>query len=462
MEATGAKDYRRECKYGVKCYQKNPEHKSKFKHSAKELEEKENQENRENQANGVVSSNVNKEGNKRQHSDTDDTVDVKKIRSDSIDNDDTTDGKAAKPHDLSESGGDDSSHEEEDLQTEKAPELEITYSDLVPEKEGAKAEEEIGALLGVEMPPDFYSFWEFAKTVNKENPLLCLSSVGLKLCGAFELLAGTVPSGAPRSRSLFLTHQRFHFDPPELQTVVCEISHTNGVHLGYFRDSPEQAPSLVVVGVEAQGAKLASVGDNLFAGVYNYLVERLEEGDPFSRTKVTGMMEKIKLWVNKSTMTGNDSLTLEKKTASMKNRDRLKVASGAHGAGILVPYDKKTEVGYREVPETPANLKKMFTKVVEAETEEERELALDPVQQLVNFVQFANDEGDPGMGLELGMALFCHGGQALHPTLKHLLSVAYELLNRDLYGEIISAHLEQRSKGKEPDSFARWRTSDEK
>ena len=46
--------------------------------------------------------------------------------------------------------------------------------------------------------------------------------------------------------------------------------------------------------MEAQGAKLASVGDNLFAGVYNYLVERLEEGDPFSRTKVTAMMEKIK------------------------------------------------------------------------------------------------------------------------------------------------------------------------
>jgi len=459
MEATGAKDYRRECKYGVKCYQKNPEHKSKFKHSAKELEEKENQENRENQ---VVSSNVNKEGNKRQLSDSDDTVDVKKVRSDSIDVDDTTDGKAAKHHDLSESGGDDSSPEEEDIQTVKAPELEIDYSDLVPKKVGAKVEEEIGALLGVEMPPDFFSFWEFAKTVNKENPLLCLSSVGLKLCGAFELLAGTVPSGAPRSRSLFLTHQRFHFDPPELQTVVCEASYVNGVHLGYFRDSPDQAPSLVVVGVEAQGAKLASVGDNLFAGVYNYLVERLEEGDPFSRTKVTGMMEKIKLWVNKSTMTGNDSLTLEKKTASMKNRDRLKVASGAHGAGILVPYDKKTEVGYREVPETPANLKKMFAKVVEAETEEERELALDPVQQLVNFVQFANDEGDPGMGLELGMALFCHGGQALHPTLKHLLSVAYELLNRDLYGEIISAHLEQRYKGREPDSFARWRTSDGK
>ena len=59
----------------------------------------------------------------------------------------------------------------------------------------------------------------------------------------------------------------------------------------------------------------------------------------------------------------------------------------------------------------------LLTQVVEAETEEERELALDPVQQLVNFVQFANDEGDPGMGLELGMALFCHGGQVAWTTL---------------------------------------------
>ena len=31
-----------------------------------------------------------------------------------------------------------------------------------------------------------------------------------------------------------------------------------------------------------------------------------------------------------------------------------------------------------------------------------------------------------------------------------------DLNGRDLYGEIISAHLEQRSKGKEPDSFARF------
>ena len=34
------------------------------------------------------------------------------------------------------------------------------------------------------------------------------------------------------------------------------------------------------------------------------------------------------------------------------------------------------------------------------------------MQQLVTWVQYANDEGDPGMGLELGLDLFCHGGAA--------------------------------------------------
>ena len=35
-----------------------------------------------------------------------------------------------------------------------------------------------------------------------------------------------------------------------------------------------------------------------------------------------------------------------------------------------------------------------------------------------------------------------------------------DLNGRDLYGEIISAHLEQRSKGREPDSFARFCSSE--
>ena len=44
----------------------------------------------------------------------------------------------------------------------------------------------------------------------------------------------------------------------------------------------------------------------------------------------------------------------------------------------------------------------MLRRVVEAETEEQKNAALDKLQEVIQDVQFANDEGDPGMGLEFG------------------------------------------------------------
>ena len=72
-------------------------------------------------------------------------------------------------------------------------------------------------------------------------------------------------------------------------------------------------------------------------------------------------------------------------------------------------------------------------------------------------VQFANDEGDPGMGLELGLDLLCHGGERLHGTIQHLLGVAYDLLDRDEFSRILTCHLARRRKGVEMDSFQKWR-----
>merc|ERR1712129_30675 len=88
--------------------------------------------------------------------------------------------------------------------------------------------------------------------------------------------------------------------------------------------------------------------------------------------------------------------------------------------------------------------------------EEEKDAAMEQVQQLVTWVQYANDEGDPGMGLELGLDLFCHGGQAVEGTAHHLLTVAYELLDREEFGEVAKAHLARRVRGGQ-DTFARRR-----
>ena len=61
-----------------------------------------------------------------------------------------------------------------------------------------------------------------------------------------------------------------------------------------------------------------------------------------------------------------------------------------------------------------------------------------------NFSIFI-DEGDPGMGLELGIDLLVFGGNCLNSTARHLLTVAYELLNREAFAKITNAHLNRRS-----------------
>jgi hypothetical protein len=62
----------------------------------------------------------------------------------------------------------------------------------------------------------------------------------------------------------------------------------------------------------------------------------------------------------------------------------------------------------------------------------------------VTNVQFANDEGDPGMGLELGLNAFLFGGRALHSTVRHLLTTGYNLIDRETFAKIIAAHLNRR------------------
>ena len=91
----------------------------------------------------------------------------------------------------------------------------------------------------------------------------------------------------------------------------------------------------------------------------------------------------------------------------------------------------------------------MFKAVVEAKTDSERETKLDPVQELITLVQFANDECDYGEGFELGMDMFSYGGEALHTMIVHLLPLAYQLLGRDIYAKIIESHLKHRKRGLE-------------
>lgn len=431
------RDNRPLCRYGAGCYQKNPEHKARFKHPTQE-KRKEEEAGKEN-----IDSDSNAQADKRPL-DEDSNEDFKRIRHDMSSTEDSSDAETDK--DMTDRTADDDTSEDE------------VFDDLLPPSP-ENTRENLRQKFLMDMPEDFYNFYEFSLTLDKSNPVNAFSSVGLRLAGPFEVLAGTIPTTAPRSKQLYLAHHRFYFDPPELQTVLMETQYKTGFHLGYFRDVPTEPPVFVCSSVETEGPKLTPLGDNLFSGLYNFLAGQLDQVNPFTRTKMASMMEKVKLWVNKAVMEGNDKLNLERKSASMKNRDRGKVATTLHGAGLVVPYDKKTEVGYREIPESAASLKKILRNLVEAKVGPEQDRAMDVLQELVTNVQFANDEGDPGMGVELGLALLCQDqgkSKVLDNTTTHLLAVSYELLGRDVFTDIITAHLSRRTKGGN-DCFAPWR-----
>jgi hypothetical protein len=247
---------------------------------------------------------------------------------------------------------------------------------------------------------------------------------------------------------------RYYRDPPEFQTILASTDKESNFHVGYYRDDPSEIP--VFMGAiggkkgtpEYDNCKFVMMGDNIFAALYLQIAQLVAKANPFKMTAMQKLKESIHFH---ATMKNQDlSFRLEAKSTAMKFRDKKKVTPTFHGAGLVVPYNKETQLGYREIPETTANLKKIFARVVDAHKdgdEESKNKALDVLQELITNVQFANDEGDPGMGLELGLDALLHGGDCLNSTARHLLSVAYGLLNRDAFAKIANAHMNRRKEG---------------
>ena len=200
MDAFLSRDYRPECKYGSGCYQKNPEHKAKFKHPEKDDKKEEPKKDLDfDKENEVAANKVISPAKKRLLSDESDIEETKK----------------PKLHEMSEDSQDETNTEEIDsVEEEEKPEekaieesKEETYEDILPASP-TNIRDNIKSKFLVSMPEDFYNFYDFCKNMNSSNPVLALASVGLQLCGPYDVLAGNIPPTAPRSTKLFLTHDR--------------------------------------------------------------------------------------------------------------------------------------------------------------------------------------------------------------------------------------------------------------
>uniref|UniRef100_A0A452HIC0 Uncharacterized protein n=1 Tax=Gopherus agassizii TaxID=38772 RepID=A0A452HIC0_9SAUR len=298
--------------------------------------------------------------------------------------------------------------------------------------------QEVESCYRLRMPEDFYQFWKFCEELKPDRPSeALLSSIGLQLVGPYDILAGKHKK--TKSANLnFNLHWRFFYDPPEFQTIIAGDSKTQ-YHMGYFRDVPDELPAWVGANKAKKNCVISQIGDNVFAAVKLFLSKKLKE---VTDKKKNGILKDID---ENLTRTAKElGYSLEQKTMKMKQRDKKVVTKTFHGAGLVVPVDKN-DVGYRELPETNANLKRICKAIVDAPSDDERLKAFAPIQEMITFVQFANDECDYGMGYELGMDLFCYGSHYFHKVVGQLLPLAYNLLRRNLFAEIVESHLANRS-----------------
>lgn len=367
-------DSRETCKYGSLCYQKNPKHHEKFKHPYK----------------------------------------IAKVRG-SLENDDLPKNKKGKYENNAEIKDSTSS-----LNNVKAPETEI-YKDVIRDK------------FLINMPIDFFDFWNFCKDLNASNPLNALQDIDLVLVGPYDVLFGKFEN-VNLTNEDYLKHWRYFYDPPELVTVLA--NEKTGYHIGYFRDEP-YSNEHIVASNNGKDCILTSLGDNIYTAIKSYIEEKLKKCNPFSKPKIQKFQ---KTFLSKYESEANSQ-------NNTKKRQKKIVCKTLHKLGLVVPFDRKTEVGYRELIENDATLHKKLKVFLESDSQKVIDSAMASIQPIITAVNLATDECDFGTAIEFGLDLFCIGSKHLHNLALSFLRTGYDLVNRKEFITIIEAHLKDRRIG---------------
>lgn len=409
------RDPRTACHYGAQCYRKNPDHFQKFKHPPKrKLEE-------------------NDEVDQFQE-----MVSVPKKLCNKSPSSDGTQSSGEDEFVVPSSDPSEKKDSEEEDSRPLEPPPEVVHEDYPVRDSPEDVRLSIEQKFLLEFPEDFYQLWDLCTRLNKDKPEEALIKAGLTLVGPYDVLTGKLKNIKKRRVSSYLCHWRYYYDPPEFMTVIAGSE--NDYHIGYYRDDPLFLPNFVASMSSVKPGIVTPLGENIFAGVCSYIAQKMKVENPFKKTALQRLYKEVESYALLK------KLPFELKTPAIKKRNREVVAKTFHGAGIVVPVDKD-DVGYRPLPDSEATLRKILRRVVEAKSEEERLKHYDAVHEVITNVQFASDEGDFGMGLELGINLFTFGGEVFHKAVFHLLSVAYELLGREPYIDIIQAHLKNRRHG---------------
>lgn len=221
------------CKYGIKCYQRNEAHINRFSHPTKTSTDEEAHEQRtfkretsrspqpeHSEKRHKISDLYDEHSNQKvskadQKGESNDTVPivqqniVKKLlieaANSSNEEDEAVDNPPDRSHDINYISKcfDHGSHYSQRSEYEKLLESPAAF---------------IKDKFLVEMPSDFYLFWEFCEAETKNTKTECIfEKFGLMLVGPFDVLAKKFINANLFEPAHYLRHWRFYYDPPEFQ-----------------------------------------------------------------------------------------------------------------------------------------------------------------------------------------------------------------------------------------------------
>ncbi|KAH8312375.1 hypothetical protein KR044_010456 [Drosophila immigrans] len=422
-----------DCKYWEKCYQRNEAHLAKYNHPSKETE-------------------TPKLAPKRKTTTDNNAAEESPTKRDSNNMEADADVVASAATDV---GG---NYETETAQLHKEAMNNIAgknYMEILEKRIRLSVQQEYDNLCEsnefirhkflVEMPDDFYAFWQFINTLKKdttkEAALQHIESVfQLQLVAPFEFLAGKFHKAKIGEPGDYLRHWRFYYDPPEFQTVF--VRKNTGIHYGYWRDVPQDKQRLLLARNDAtKNCEFQFIAGNIF-DAFLYYLEHDFPATPFSAAQVAATKRAVKQQLSDNPLPDLDTLS--------KERNKRVMAKSFHRAGIVVPYERKSQQGYRPLPVSDAELKKILAlferKDLSEDSENAKKAVLEKLQPVANAANIAVDECDFGTALELGLDLFSSGHKELHMLISSLLVPAYSLLSRPQFIAIAKAHMEQRRK----------------
>jgi len=290
-----------------------------------------------------------------------------------------------------------------------------------------------------------------------------LSAAGVTLLAPLRLLCGEVGGAA-----LGPISDRSTYDPPEFQPLLrlaeggggggggagggggggCEV-----MTLGYWRDDPSQPTPTLSLGRpypsrQGPGATFAPLEETHLIDALLVQLRRASAAPTLRATHAKRAAEALEARARAGGLTlrgdgadgggGGGGAS----AAAAAARKKCTVAPTTHKMGVVVPYDKATELGYRKLSLIGAELRTHLTKLEKADgpTHTALQATLDDV---LNWAAIANDECDFGASLQLGLDIFNHSTVYARLAAR-TLGTAYTLLEREDYAEIARLHSQVR------------------